>query len=464
MNLLYYTSLILLKESIFENITNQYDKQTINIKSLNYTNNVDYCNYTNLNYNVEYYDNGNVKYERHFKDVIYHDEGKVYYENGNVQYEGNFRNGKAKHYYENGNLAYEGYFKDDKLNGKGKIYYENGNLWYEGYFKDDIFNGKGKYYPRNNNIRGDFIDILLNGKLDYEDYFKYGLINGKAKFYHKNGNLWYEGYHKNGKIRKKGRFKPKYYDENGNLLYEDYFKDDKGKYYHKNGNIRNEGDFKENIQDSDFKENIQDSNLKDDIIHNKINFEDENGKSKIIELILKLFCILYVLIMYLFITKICLPSFLYITNNIKNRVKNIVKNRIFIKIKQILFRTKNMFYDIFKLIFKLTCVFKLIFKLPSIFKIIFRFPSISINTLSKKYKKYIKNKVKKSIIEYLECPISLEIMKNPVSIETGHTFEEIEIKQHFRLHNTNPLTNLPLKTKKLTQNIVLKQIIDYLET
>ena len=168
--------------------------------------------------------------------------------------------------------------------------------------------------------------------------------------------------------------------------------------------------------------------------------------------------------MYLFITKICLPSFLYITNNIKNRVKNIVKNTIFIKIKQILVRTKNMFYDIFKLNFKLTRVFKLIFKLPSIFKIIFRSPSIFINILYEKYKKYIKNKVKESIIEYLECPISLEIMKNPVIIETGHTFEDFEIKKHFRLHNTNPVTNLPLRSKKLTENILLKQIIDYLES
>ena len=176
-----------------------------------------------------------------------------------------------------------------------------------------------------------------------------------------------------------------------------------------------------NFDQCDFKENIQDSNLKDDIIDNKINFKDENGKSKIIKLILKLFCILYVLIMYLFITKICLPSFLYIINNTKNRVTNIFKNTIFIKIKQILVRTKNMFYDIFKLIFKLTCVFKLIFKLtcvfklifklPSIFKIIIRLPTIFFNILYEKYKKYIKNKVKESIIEYLECPISLEIMK-----------------------------------------------------
>ena len=55
-------------------------------------------------------------------------------------------------------------------------------------------------------------------------------------------------------------------------------------------------------------------------------------------------------------------------------------------------------------------------------------------------------------------------MKKPVSIETGHTFEETQIKKHFRLHNTNPVTNLPLESKKLTENIILKQIIDYLES
>ena len=60
----------------------------------------------------------------------------------------------------------------------------------------------------------------------------------------------------------------------------------------------------------------------------------------------------------------------------------------------------------------------------------------------------------------LTCPISLEIMEDPVIIEGGHTFEKKEIKKHFRTKNTNPLTNNTLNSTKIINNIALKHIID----
>ena len=47
------------------------------------------------------------------------------------------KNGECIEYYENGNKKYEGNFGDDKYNGKGILYYENGNKKYEGNFKND---------------------------------------------------------------------------------------------------------------------------------------------------------------------------------------------------------------------------------------------------------------------------------------------------------------------------------------
>ena len=58
----------------------------------------------------------------------------------------NIIDGKGIEYYENGNKKYEGDFKEGKPNGKGIEYYENGNKRYEGYFKEDEYNGKGITY------------------------------------------------------------------------------------------------------------------------------------------------------------------------------------------------------------------------------------------------------------------------------------------------------------------------------
>ena len=51
-------------------------------------------------------------------------------------------------------------------------------------------------------------------------------------------------------------------------------------------------------------------------------------------------------------------------------------------------------------------------------------------------------------------------MKNPVMIETGHSFEKEEIERWFKKHDTNPKTNLPVKSKKLIPNISLKNAIE----
>ncbi|KAL9641487.1 hypothetical protein ABK040_013412 [Willaertia magna] len=57
------------------------------------------------------------------------------------------------------------------------------------------------------------------------------------------------------------------------------------------------------------------------------------------------------------------------------------------------------------------------------------------------------------------CPISQQIMINPVIIETGQTYERKSIEEWFKLKNTCPSTGLQVKSKTLTNNYVLKTTI-----
>lgn len=58
------------------------------------------------------------------------------------------------------------------------------------------------------------------------------------------------------------------------------------------------------------------------------------------------------------------------------------------------------------------------------------------------------------------CPISLEIMKDPVTLSTGHTYDRASILKWFRAGNsTCPKTGERLQSKELLANLVLKRII-----
>ncbi|PNH12223.1 E3 ubiquitin-protein ligase [Tetrabaena socialis] len=57
------------------------------------------------------------------------------------------------------------------------------------------------------------------------------------------------------------------------------------------------------------------------------------------------------------------------------------------------------------------------------------------------------------------CPITLCVMRNPVTVESGHAFERQAITEHLAVSNTNPVTNEPLQTKALTPAINLRNII-----
>ncbi len=57
------------------------------------------------------------------------------------------------------------------------------------------------------------------------------------------------------------------------------------------------------------------------------------------------------------------------------------------------------------------------------------------------------------------CPISQEVMSDPVVAADGRTYERAAIQAWFGLHSTSPLTNQPLETKLLFPNLAVKNAI-----
>ncbi|KAL9657192.1 hypothetical protein ABK040_011414 [Willaertia magna] len=66
-----------------------------------------------------------------------------------------------------------------------------------------------------------------------------------------------------------------------------------------------------------------------------------------------------------------------------------------------------------------------------------------------------KNKLKTFI-----CPISQQLMIDPVMIETGQTYDRKEIEEWLQKQNTCPTTGIKLKSKTLTPNYIAKSAIN----
>lgn len=58
------------------------------------------------------------------------------------------------------------------------------------------------------------------------------------------------------------------------------------------------------------------------------------------------------------------------------------------------------------------------------------------------------------------CPVSLELMNDPVIVSTGHTFDRPSIEAWFATGRmTNPVTGIPLTNRNLTPNFALRDAI-----
>ena len=62
--------------------------------------------------------------------------------------------------------------------------------------------------------------------------------------------------------------------------------------------------------------------------------------------------------------------------------------------------------------------------------------------------------------ESLVCPISLELMVDPVILaETGQTYDRATIESWLHMHSTDPITNVELRSKKLVPNIAIRKMV-----
>tara|TARA_Y200000002_G_C22681415_1_gene664214 strand:+ start:284 stop:1867 length:1584 start_codon:yes stop_codon:yes gene_type:complete len=70
------------------------------------------------------------------------------------------------------------------------------------------------------------------------------------------------------------------------------------------------------------------------------------------------------------------------------------------------------------------------------------------------------NNVNKCDIQTFKCPISLDLMEDPVFLEDGHTYDRKNIEDHLVNSNSSPLTNEHLYDITLTSNFNLKSQIN----
>lgn len=59
--------------------------------------------------------------------------------------------------------------------------------------------------------------------------------------------------------------------------------------------------------------------------------------------------------------------------------------------------------------------------------------------------------------EDLVCPITLQLLKDPVLTADGQMYDRKAIAHWLITHNTSPRTNLPLENKKLVTNYFAKK-------
>eukprot|EP00466_Bigelowiella_natans_P005739 jgi/Bigna1/45697/e_gw1.142.3.1 len=59
----------------------------------------------------------------------------------------------------------------------------------------------------------------------------------------------------------------------------------------------------------------------------------------------------------------------------------------------------------------------------------------------------------------MQCPITREVMKDPVVCSDGHTYERSAIQRWLQRNSTSPRTNLPLASNALIPNHSLRSII-----
>merc|ERR1712107_722260 len=61
------------------------------------------------------------------------------------------------------------------------------------------------------------------------------------------------------------------------------------------------------------------------------------------------------------------------------------------------------------------------------------------------------------------CPITHQLMNDPVMAADGHTYERGAIERWFTAHRTSPSTNLPLSRQEVIPNVLANNVVRTLE-
>ena len=127
---------------------------------------------------TEYYENGQLKEKRTYKDGAQNGLGASYYENGRLEKKWNWKDGKLhglwEGYYENGELRDKTIWKDGKQHGPSEWYRQNGQLRDKKIWKDGKEHGPSENYHE-------------NGQLNLKNTYKDGELNGLQRAYHTDG-------------------------------------------------------------------------------------------------------------------------------------------------------------------------------------------------------------------------------------------------------------------------------------
>jgi serine/threonine protein kinase len=66
--------------------------------------------------------------------------------------------------------------------------------------------------------------------------------------------------------------------------------------------------------------------------------------------------------------------------------------------------------------------------------------------------------------DFLQCPITMELFRDPVLAQDGHTYERQAIEEWIGRNGTSPMTRQPLSIEHLIPNRAIQQVVDNFET
>jgi len=340
------------------------------------------------------------------------------------RYEGTINNGVFHNkgiLTRNGKLFYEGEFRDGSITGKGELYNEQGKIMYKGDFVNGKFEGKGLLY---NNC-----ELLYNGNWKYGKKEGYGVLyNPKVSKIIPN----YDGYWKNN-----------LYDGEGRL---------------NEANERRIGTFKNNkqINEGTFNDGVRKyTGYFDNHMFNGYGNLEVNNNKKI--------------------------SYSYSGNFKDNKfdgngfIKYNNQNAYDGGFNNDLKEGKGVFYD-YKNNYSIETSWLKDKKNGEGFILYtdgtgFKCSWNDDKLISKKRLIFYENtdlkltlKKKKDIPYELKCPISLEIMRDPIICSDGHTYDRKSIEALFKSNNyISPTTREKLDKNILISNYNIKKMIDNLK-